>query len=168
MSLTRRRFVMDAASATSALAAGCISVGDRGVFRAEGGIRSVLLHLGHNMWGTAQKKMALDERCFEKAVSHIARAGLNMLVLDVGEGMRYESHPELAIEGSWRTEKVRRFIGRANAMGIEVVPKLNFSACHDLWLGEYHRMVSTRKYYEVVSDVIRERRRFSADRVSSI
>ncbi len=34
-------------------------------------------------------------------------------------------------------------------MGIEPIPKLNFSAAHDAWLKDYSRMVSTLGYYEV-------------------
>jgi hypothetical protein len=41
-------------------------------------------------------------------------------------------------------------------MGFEVIPKLNFSACHDTWLKDYHRMVSTRKYYQVCEDLIKD------------
>ena len=40
-------------SSSTALTAGCLSGGGQGVFRAEGEMRSVLLHLGHNMWGKA-------------------------------------------------------------------------------------------------------------------
>jgi len=39
-------------------------------------------------------------------------------------------------------------------MGFEVVPKLNFSCCHDAWLKEYRRKVSTRVYYQLVRDLI--------------
>ena len=45
---------------------------------------------------------------------------------------------------------------RLAALGIDLVPKLNFSTAHDLWLGEYHRMVSTDIYYRVCSDLIAE------------
>jgi hypothetical protein len=41
-------------------------------------------------------------------------------------------------------------------MGFEIIPKLNFSAAHDVWMKEYSRMVSTKKYYEVVKDLIDE------------
>jgi hypothetical protein len=41
-------------------------------------------------------------------------------------------------------------------MGLEPIPKLNFATTHDTWMGEYSRMVSTRKYYEVCSDLIDE------------
>ena len=41
-------------------------------------------------------------------------------------------------------------------LGIEPIPKLNFSAGHDAWLGEYGRMVSTDAYYAVCKDLIAE------------
>ena len=42
------------------------------------------------------------------------------------------------------------------ALGIEPLPKLNFSTCHDAWLGPYSRMVSTPAYYDVCRDLIDE------------
>ena len=41
-------------------------------------------------------------------------------------------------------------------MGLEPIPKLNFAAGHDIWLGKYSRMVSTDTYYGVCSDLIEE------------
>jgi hypothetical protein len=41
-------------------------------------------------------------------------------------------------------------------MGLEPIPKLNFSACHDVWLGKYSRMLSTPEYYVVCKDLIAE------------
>ena len=41
-------------------------------------------------------------------------------------------------------------------MGIELVPKLNFSATHSMWLGEYRRMMSTSIYYRVCRELIAE------------
>lgn len=154
--ITRRDFIGTASFAAAACAAGCATRGAAPGLRAAGDMRAVLLHLGHNMWKDSQTEMGLSEPHWDKAVRHMAACGLNTLVVDVGEGMRFESHPELAIRGSWAADKVRDFVRSANALGIEVVPKLNFSACHDAWLGEYHRMISTRKYYEVTADLIRE------------
>lgn len=47
-------------------------------------------------------------------------------------------------------------VRRLKRMGFAVVPKVNFSCCHDFWLKEYARMVSTPKYYQVAADVIRD------------
>ncbi len=94
---------------------------------------------------------------FWKELSHKVRAaGANTILFDVGEGLQYQSHPELAVKGSWSAEKLHGEIKRLREMGFEVLPKLNFSAGHDQWLGEYSRMLSTSTYYKVVKDVIRE------------
>ena len=41
-------------------------------------------------------------------------------------------------------------------MGLEPIPKMNFSTAHDTWLKDYHRMVSTPDYYKVCIDIIRD------------
>ena len=79
-----------------------------------------------------------------------------MVLIDLAEGLVYPSHPELAVKGSWSVERMRKELDRLRGMGLEPIPKLNFSTTHDLWLGEYHRMVSTKKYYEVCADLIRD------------
>jgi hypothetical protein len=40
--------------------------------------------------------------------------------------------------------------------GIEPLPKLNFSACHDAWLGRYSRMLSTPAYCDACAALIGE------------
>lgn len=50
-------------------------------------------------------------------------------------------------------------INRLNKMGIDVIPKLNFSACHDEWLGIYSHMISTPTYYRVCKNLIDKVRR---------
>jgi hypothetical protein len=86
----------------------------------------------------------------------LRQCGCNCIMLDVGEGMIYESHPELQVEGSWSQDRLKSEIDRLRGMGFEVIPKLNFSTTHDSWLGPYERMVSTPKYYEVCADLIRD------------
>ena len=53
-------------------------------------------------------------------------------------------------------EKLRNEIARLREMGLEPIPKMNFSTAHDIWLGEYSRMVSTKTYYRVCEDLIRD------------
>jgi hypothetical protein len=83
-------------------------------------------------------------------------SGINMVVIDLGEGVRYRSHPELGVRGSWSVEELQEELEWIKKMGIEPIPKLNFSATHDVWLGEYSRCVSTPLYYKVCSDLIKE------------
>lgn len=97
-----------------------------------------------------------DDTIWKGNVDHCASEGLNTVFIDLGEGVFYPSHPELAVKGTWSVEKTRKELARMRSLGLEPVPKLNFSACHDSWLKEYHRMLSTREYYQVVADVIKD------------
>lgn len=116
-----------------------------------------------NPFGPAGKRrssyrsyLRCHEDLWKKSVDHAAKDGLNLVFIDLGEAIEYPSHPELKVAGTWSVEKIRNELARIRALGLEPIPKLNFSACHDSWLKDYHRMLSTRKYYEVVADVIRD------------
>ena len=129
---------------------------------------AALFHLGRNFGGDNAgfrvgddpvtsfgfKKMDFDEAIWREATERMANGGVNTVVLDLSEGVVYPSHPELAVEGSWSADKLRGEVVRLGNMGIEAIPKLNFSTSHDTWLGEYGRMVSTRTYYRVCREII--------------
>lgn len=129
-----------------------------------------LLHLSRNMWGadswrpddprgwraSFKDNYAVDDGVWRRVTSRLADSGATMALVDVGDGVVFPSHPELAITGSWTPEKMSAEVTRLKTLGLEVVPKLNFASTHDQWLKEYGRMLGTRKYYEVVRDVIRD------------
>lgn len=125
-----------------------------------------LLHLGFNMWEDADAPMDLwrkaspalrfDEPLWREVTQRMADKGLNMVVLDLGEGVRYQSHPEIAAQNAWSVQRLKEEAQRLKEMGLELIPKLNFSTCHDQWLGIYSRQVSTPAYYRVCEDLIAE------------
>ncbi len=131
-----------------------------------------LIHLGYNMWEDCgpehrvhpdekidyppRTKLRCKEEVWDYIIEKLPEYGINLLVIDIGEGIKYESHPEIAINGSWSIEKFKKKLKRIRELGIETVPKLNFSAAHDVWLGKYSRMVSTDIYYGVCRDLIEE------------
>lgn len=129
-------------------------------------IWAYLMHLGLHfssdrdtaMW--KEYNVADTLRCetdfWRETVDRAARSGVNMIVIDLLEGVQYRSHPELAIKGSWSRDQLREELQRMRELGIEPIPKLNFSATHDTWLGEYGRMLSTGVYYEVCRNLIAE------------
>ena len=86
----------------------------------------------------------------------MAERGYNMILIDLNEGVEYESRPEIAVKGAWSVEKLRSELSRLRKLGLEPIPKLNFSAMHDEWLGDYGRMLCTDEYYRVCADLIRE------------
>lgn len=126
--------------------------------KSKGMMWAALIHIGRNGWGEkgAADHVRFDESLWNDVSVELKRKGANTIVFSLGEALRYPSHPELAIKGSWSPDKMRKEIDRLRGLGFEVLPKLNFSTTHDLWLGEYGRMVSTPKYYEVCADVIRD------------
>ena len=78
------------------------------------------------------------------------------MLMDLAEQVLYPSHPELAVKGTWSPEKLRKELDRLRGLGLEPIPKLNFSTCHDFWLKDYSRMISTPEYYRVCADVIKD------------
>jgi hypothetical protein len=131
-------------------------------------IWALLLHLSYNMWAdrdapdwkldyvSAKPYLRFDPTLWDELLHRAVAAGLNMVVLDLGDGVRYASHPELVVSGAWTVERLRNELARMRALGLEPIPKLNFSATHDAWLGPYARCVSTPAYYAVCRDLIAE------------
>jgi len=171
---TRRDFIAAAALAAAGAAAARTPLPR---FTAPGEIKAFLLHLGHNMWcdwfppgfdleavkaefpspgrtPLPDTVLRSKDELWRKVTDYAAAKGMNMIVIDLGEGLVYPSHPELAIEGSWTPEKLRAEIARLNKLGVEVIPKLNFSTTHNGWLKQYRRMLSTPAYYKVCEDLI--------------
>ena len=137
-------------------------------------IWAFMVHLGCNCWAdhtvdrwgdsaglqaeshSPEDYMRFDDEEWQFITSRVAALGGNMVLLDLAEGLQYESHPELSAKGAWSKERLEKEMRRLAELGIELIPKLNFSTGHDTWLKEYHRMVSTPDYYRVCSDLIAE------------
>ena len=131
-------------------------------------IRGYLMHLSYNMWADrdvpewdleyvgARPYLRFDDSLWSDILQKMVDVELNMVVIDLGDGVRYESHPEIAVRGAWTVDRLREELAKVREMGLEPIPKLNFSACHDAWLGPYARCVSTDVYYDVCRDLIAE------------
>jgi hypothetical protein len=165
----RREFMKSAAAA--ALAGGLhAGAQPEGAKMSEKMIWGNLLHLGMNMWADrlptpeetkvphwdAKPHLRFEDSLWDHLLKRMADVGMNMVAIDLGEGVKYESHPELGVKGSWTPTRLREEIAKAHEMGLEPIPKLNFSAGHDIWLGPYSRMLSTDTYYKVCGELIAE------------
>lgn len=121
-----------------------------------------LLHLSFNFalgiksFGGIRTEFEPVELLWNDAIAKMAREGLNMVVLDLGDAIRYDSHPEIAVKNAWSPERLREELDKIRELGMEPIPMLNFSTGHDAWLGKYARMVSTESYYTVCKDLIKE------------
>ena len=165
INVTRKDFLAGAAAFAAASAA------PKAMAAKPDEIRSVLLHWGLNMWGEslppdikgplAHSRLCNDEvkfsdKAWNTLVDDMVAKKMNMVIIDLGEFPVYQSHPELALPGSRSPDWIRGEVRRLKALGLEPIPKLNFSTGHDAWLGEYSRMITTKKYYQVCRDVIKD------------
>ena len=134
-------------------------------------IKAMLIHIGTNLWyevgnsrgggekvwqSAASTEMRFDKKLFDDLTEYLPKCGVNTVVLDLADGIVYKSHPELKIEGSIERDELNEMIARLHSLGLDIIPKLNLSTCHDVWLKEYSRMVSTEEYYKVCRDLIAE------------
>lgn len=126
-----------------------------------------LIHLSFNMWEehgvstpydrSATLDLCFDEELWSELLPRMVDAGFNAVVLDLGDAICYKSHPEIAVRNAWTPERLVEEVDRLRLLGLEFIPKLNFSAAHDTWLGPiYSRSLSTPVYYEVCRDLIEE------------
>ncbi len=132
-----------------------------------------LIHMGRNMWykkgmevpwlGELDDEQPIwhdylncDREIWRKVTDFLPTCGINTLLIDMGEAVRLDSHPELAVEGSWSKEEFRAELARLRSIGLTPIPKYNFSAGHNAWLGEYAYMIGTEKHNQVCREIIEE------------
>ena len=130
---------------------------------------AILLQLGSNMWGKPESKpkyepmdtnyhetMYCDKKTWTDVIDFLPKCGINTVLIDMGEGVKLDSHPELAIPGSWDKEEFREELKRIRDMGITPLPKYNFSCAHNAWMQDYSYMVGTKIYDQVCEDIVTE------------
>ncbi len=129
-----------------------------------------LMHLSTHMWADASyddrnpawyapkydEKNNVDIEVWDSTVKALAERQFNVLLIDVGDAVKYESHPEISAPDAWDKDFLKQKLGEIRALGIQPIPKLNFSCGHHAWLKQYNRMVSSPIYYQVCADLIRE------------
>lgn len=127
-----------------------------------------LLHLSYNMWCDRSVKeleprhicykpyLRFSQPLWDEILVKMARAGMNMVIIDVVDGIEYASHPEISVRDAWSAKKLRVELAKIRDLGMEPIPKLNMSTAHDAWMGPYSRCVSTDAYYAFCRDVIEE------------
>ena len=151
----RRDFIALSSLAAAGAVAGCATQ-RRGAWKPDekAFIKAALMHLGSNMWCDvftpiqgdkplekhwngprgAVDYLRAKEDVWRDCIDAMKTNGFNMVVIDLGEALAYPSHPELAVKGTWSVEKMRRELDRLRGMGIEPIPKLNFSTTHNAWM----------------------------------
>ena len=98
----------------------------------------------------------IDLNVFDRTLDFIAERKFNMIVIDVGDGVKLTSHPEIAAPDAWSIDFLRGKLAEIRARGIEPVPKLNFSCAHNVWQKEWRYRVGLPEYLPFCRDIIKE------------
>ena len=144
-----------AAALVCALGAGSAFAGEE--------IRAVLLHLGYNMWCEwlpeevmakakleADKlpdlKLRFEEASWRRLTAHMTARKLNTVVIDVAEGLRYPSHPELKVAGTDETRWV--ILGASGEYGVGTFDGSKFVAEESAVKAPWnHKLSGNRVFY---------------------
>ena len=157
----RRGFLKGAAAMAAGVALGGCAGGRSTVRRRLMPPRMMWAYLaqfGMKMWERRihYTDLKVDESMWASLTDRAAEVGVNVFVFDLGEGMVFPSHPELAVRGSWEPERMKAEIARLAKMGMMAVPKLNFSSSHDQWMGKWRKYLSTPEYFQACREIIRD------------
>jgi len=108
--MRRREFFRTGAAAVgTALASRAFGAQEKG---RKDMIWANLLHLSFNMWcdwdsptggelyTNRAPDLRFDEPMWNEILPAMTGAGMNMVIIDLGDGVLYESHPEIAVKGA--------------------------------------------------------------------
>ena len=129
-----------------------------------------LLQLGNNIWAkpgditpyqledeeSYHDYVYSDRETWRKVTEYLPKCGFNTVVIDIGEALKLDSHPELAVPGSWEKAEFKEELNRLRSLGLTPIPKYNFSTSHNAWMQEYGDMVGTELYKQVCDDIVKE------------
>ncbi len=128
-----------------------------------------MIYLGTNMWSEKDSlvrfnkndayfhdEMYTDKATWKAVTDFAVKAGFNALLVDIGEGLQLDSHPELAAKGAWTKQEMKAEIDRLNKMGMTVIPKLNFASTHDAWFKTFGHKLNTAEYFKAQREIIHE------------
>lgn len=112
--------------------------------------RAYLLHLTHYDPGWIKnkgKEKRFHRKTAEACIRAIALAGFNFLIIDIKDAVIYKSLPHLKRNYSVPMRELKELVELAKSLGLEVVPKLNFSKSnihrHSQWLWNKQRESDT-------------------------
>ena len=122
-------------------------------------------HIGYDQYSEPEalyfpkpykEEISTEEEAWDEIVRFLPSQGFNTVLIDLGDGVIYDSHPEIAAPNAWSKDKIKRKLDEMRALGLNPLPKLNFSTGHSNWMKDYRRRTSTPEYYRLCEDLITE------------
>ena len=131
-------------------------------------MKAISLRIGSNMFdkrevlyardyedGAYHDKVYFEKAAFHKMTEEAKNAGFDTLVLELAEGIVYNCHPELAIEGSMPRDEFKAELERLKNMGFSLIPLVDFSPAKNAWMQELG-YVGTKRYDDACEAILRE------------
>ena len=66
--------------------------------------------------------LVFEESVWNTVLQKMSEAGMNMVIVDLGDGVKYESHPEIAVKNAWSVDKLRLELAKIRNLGMEPIP----------------------------------------------
>jgi len=162
MQLTRRSFLKSAPAAVAASSAVRSQPASHSLK-----VLGLLTHITHYDPKWVPRKPEEGPFSLETGIrilEAMQKNGLNTIVVDIADGVIYESHPELQRHYSVPIGQLARFAGAAHDHGIDFVPKLNFAKSgrnlHDMWMkphwSQRNFLRGRNEYWRVAGELIDE------------
>ena len=106
--------------------------------------------------GGYKTEVYFDKNTFEKLIVAAKDYGFDTVMLNLGEGIVYDSHPEIAIKGSMPKAEFKTYLNKIRELGMKVAPMLDFSALRNAWTGEYCTTAGSLWYKDFCCDILTE------------
>jgi hypothetical protein len=125
-------------------------------------VRAFLIHMSHYdpLWYSRKaQEQPFNLKIGLEVVDALAAVGMNMLAIDLDDGVEFKSHPELKRHYTVPMSHLEELVGHARSIGLEIVPKLNFSKGsqrHNDWFSPHHELPDNDEYYRLAFEVIDE------------
>lgn len=126
-------------------------------------IRGYLLHITHYdpIWvANKDNEEPFDLEIGLRIIDAMADVGLNLLLIDPKDGVRYATHPELARPYSQDIGILNRLSEHAAKRGIETAIKLNFAQSaqhqHNHWFRPHNKLFDSPEYWKLAFEIIDE------------
>ena len=77
-----------------------------------------MMYIGENQWGDCptrpnsnglafSPKLQCDKKVWREVAREAVKYGFNTVFIPTVDGVKYKSHPEIAVEGAWEVEELK-------------------------------------------------------------
>ena len=73
---------------------------------------TLMVQLSMNQWDKAYHELYFDDEMWDWILEEAPKYGFNQILLEVGDGIQYQSHPEISLQNAWSHHRVPKEFAR--------------------------------------------------------